>query len=115
MHPKLPRKRQHSIAYEELKDLSPWDVRIDDTAVDQVSELLALHPQLETFFVEKLLKGLRAFPPDPMFFLDPEMSWGNPSIWVTITEKHLRVRVKAEYRRQELICWVVDVRAEHRR
>ena len=114
MHPKQPRKRHHSLAYEELRDLSPWGVRVDEAAVEQVLELVALHPQLEGFFIEKLLKGLRAFPPDPMYFTDPEMSWGNPAIWVTITEKHLRLRVKAEYRRQELICWVVEVRAEQR-
>jgi hypothetical protein len=110
MHPK-PRRR-YSLAYEELRDLSPWDVRIDTGTVAQVVDLIQLHPALEGFFIEKLLKGLRVFPPDPRFFSDPEMSWGNPSIWITVTEQHLRIRLKAEYRRQECICWVVEVRAE---
>jgi hypothetical protein len=106
--PRLP----HSLLYEELKEISPWDVLIDDAAVEQVMDLVKLHPYLERFFNERLLKGLGSFPPDDRYFTEPEMSLGSPQIWVTITEHHIRIRVKAEYRKLEQRCWVVEVRAE---
>lgn len=104
-----PRPR-HTQAYEELKELSPWDVRIDAAAVAQVLSLLSLHPHLEGFFTERLMAALRGFPPDPKYFSDPEMSWSSPLVWVTVTERHVRLRVKAEYRKAEGTCWIVDLR-----
>ncbi len=102
----------HSLAYEALKEQSPWTVSVDEHAEDQVYALVDLHPHLEGFFTDRLLAALSVFPPDPKYFTDPEMSWGNPSIWVTISERHIRIRIKAEYRKEDGICWVVEVRAE---
>lgn len=104
-------RRSHSLAYEQLKELSPWEVMVDEHAVQQVIALLNLHPQLEGFFTDRLLVALKAFPPDPRYFSDPEMSLGDPSVWISISEKHIRLRVKAEYRKHEGVCWVVEVRA----
>lgn len=111
MQPGQAPRPSHSRIYEELREASPWQVSVDDAAVEQVSELVALHPTLEGFFTDRLLVALKVFPPDPKYFTDPEMSWGNPSIWVTISERHLRIRVKAEYRKEEGVCWVVEVHA----
>lgn len=108
---KAPR-RSHSEAYETLRELSPWDVQVDVVAVEQLEAVFVLHPFLEGLVIDKLLPGLRAFPPDPRFFTDPEMSLGDSNIWVTLSERHLRIRVKAEYRREEQCCWVVHIRAE---
>jgi hypothetical protein len=112
MLPDKHSRRIHTEIYESLVGLSPWNVLVDEEAVAQILDLVALQPSLEGFVNERLLKGLQSFPPDPKFFTDPEMSWDNPLIWVTITERHIRIRVKAEYRKNEHICWVVEVRAE---
>lgn len=112
MPPGQAPRQPHSLLYETLKEQSPWTVKVDEHTEGQVVELVRLHRQLEGFFTDRLLPALMAFPPDPRYFSDPEMSWGNPSIWVTITEKHIRIRVKEEYRKEEGTCWVVEVRAE---
>ncbi|HXB97727.1 MAG TPA: hypothetical protein VNZ54_06710 [bacterium] len=102
-------RSNHSALYQQLKAMSPWEVHIDARAVDQLEAWLVLMPQLETFFTDRLMRGLTAFPPDLRFFTDPEMSWGNPWIWVTITQGHVRVRIKAEYRVHEKVCWIVEL------
>lgn len=101
MSPGQGPRHAHSLAYEALKEQSPWDVKMDEHAAGQVFELVNLHPQLEGFVTDRLLPALAIFPPDNRYFSDPEMSWGNPSVWVTVTEKHIRIRVKAEYRTEE--------------
>lgn len=112
MPPGQAPRQSHSLAYETLKEQSPWKVNVDEHAEGQVFDLVRVHPQMEGFFADRLLAALVVFPLDPKYFSDPEMSWGNPSIWVTISERHIRIRVKAEYRKEDGICWVVEVRAE---
>ena len=102
----------HSRIYDELKAIKPWELRIDEGAVEDVLHLVVSHPFLEGFFNQRLLKALAEFPPDSRYFSNPVMSLASPLVWVTITERHIRLRVKAEYRKVEQVCWVVEVHAE---
>ncbi len=101
--------KPHARMYEELKELSPWEVRLDDMAVKQVEQCVARRPDLANWLLDRLLPCLATFPPNPDIFTDPLMSWGVPDIWITVSEHHLRIRIKAEYRRPLHQCWVIQV------
>jgi len=94
--------------FQVLEDISPWKVKTDNSILESVAEAFERHPILEPLYF-RLLEVLKDFPPSEKYFVPPQISLGSNTIWVTITERHLRLRMKAEYRKLERVCWVTGL------